>query len=384
MARAEGSQLTDPAATAVESTMFRALAVLRVVLLLNAVGLAWYRRANPDHPAAAAAVIGVLIVWTAIAVVTYARPAWRTPALLVLDLLITAAAILVSLEVKGPQMRATLPGFWVAGVVFAWALHWRWQGGFVAGAVVSICDLLVRAEITQTNYANVFLLVIGGPIVGFLAGLLIDLARDRARAEHAAAAATERARLARVVHDGVLQVLTLVQRKGAEAGGEFAELARLAAEQERALRALVQQAPASAGPSGTVDLVRELTRVATVSPPRVHYTASVEVLFLDRDRADEVVAAVGECVANVARHVSTEADAWVLLEDLGDQVQVTVRDDGPGIPEGRLDSAVREGRIGVAESVRGRIAALGGESRLFSEPGRGTEWELSIPKEAPA
>ena len=66
----------------------------------------------------------------------------------------------------------------------------------------------------------------------------------------------ERARLARAVHDGVLQVLTLVQRRGTELGGEAAELGRLAGEQEAALRALVQgnAATTAAAASGRADL----------------------------------------------------------------------------------------------------------------------------------
>ncbi|HEX5986716.1 MAG TPA: ATP-binding protein, partial [Nocardioides sp.] len=75
-----------------------------------------------------------------------------------------------------------------------------------------------------------------------------------------------------------------------------------------------------------------------------------------------------------------DAPAWVLVEDLGDSVVVTVRDEGPGIPPGRLDAARAEGRLGVAESVRGRIADLGGRSVLVTGPGQGTEWELTVPR----
>ena len=63
----------------------------------------------------------------------------------------------------------------------------------------------------------------------------------------------ERERLARDIHDGVLQVLALVGRRGREAGGEAAELGRLAAEQELALRALIGAPPRRRSPA-TVDL----------------------------------------------------------------------------------------------------------------------------------
>ena len=60
-------------------------------------------------------------------------------------------------------------------------------------------------------------------------------------------------------------------------------------------------------------------------------------------------------------------------------VTVTVRDDGPGIPAGRLDTAASEGRLGVSQSIRGRISELGGEVVIFSAPGQGTEVELRVP-----
>jgi len=44
------SGTADPVSWAVESSMYRALAVLRVVVLLNAIGLGWYRREPLDHP----------------------------------------------------------------------------------------------------------------------------------------------------------------------------------------------------------------------------------------------------------------------------------------------------------------------------------------------
>ena len=77
----------------------------------------------------------------------------------------------------------------------------------------------MRTEVTQSNYGNVFLLLIGGPIVGFMCESLQRMARRARRGRSGRRSpAEERARLARAVHDGVLQVLALVQRRGGELG----------------------------------------------------------------------------------------------------------------------------------------------------------------------
>ena len=78
-------------------------------------------------------------------------------------------------------------------------------------------------------------------------------------------------------------------------------------------------------------------------------------------------------------HVGPSAPAWVLLEATPDALVVTVRDEGPGIPQGRLEEAELAGRLGVASSIRGRVAELGGTASL-STGSHGTEWELSFPR----
>ena len=225
----------------VQDTMLRALGILRFLVLLNAIGIYLLRYDSYDHPLVGALVMVALVAWTAFAVWAYAAPARRTPLLLVADLAVAVAAIGLSPYVKGEGLNATLPGFWVMGVVLAWAILWRWVGGLTAAAVVSIADISIREDFTQKAYGNIFLLILGGAIVGFLSGLLQQMARQRDLAERAAATAAERQRLARVVHDGVLQVLALVQRRGPELGPGGAELGRLAGEQEVRLRGLVQQ-----------------------------------------------------------------------------------------------------------------------------------------------
>ena len=119
------------------------------------------------------------------------------------------------------------------------------------------------------------------------------------------------------MHDGVLQVLSLVQRRATEAGGDAAELGRLAGEQEVRLRALVQgTAPEAAGVTGVTgdgrsDLVDALnllaSRTVTVSVP-------AGPVLLPDPAVHELTAVVRACLDNVTRHVGEGAQAWVLLE----------------------------------------------------------------------
>ena len=365
----------------VQDRMFRWLAVLRVLVLVNAFALLVIRFDNVQKRALAVACAVVMVAWTGAAVWAYLEPARRRPPLLVLDLAVAVGLIAMSPIVKGAGFNATIPGFWVMGALFAWSVQWRWVGGLVAGLVLSVTDLTVRQDIEQVNYGNAFLLVLGGTIVGFLVESLQLMAAERDRAQRAAAAEVERARLARAVHDGVLQVLALVQRRGTEIGGDAAELARLAGEQEVALRTLIraQDAVDGSADTTTTDLRAALAQLA--NRPGVEVATPGTAVELPRRTAAELVAAVGACLDNVAAHVGPGAPAWVLLESLPDRVEVSVRDEGPGIPEGRLADAEAEGRLGVVGSIRGRLAELGGSATLHSGP-EGTEWELVVPREA--
>jgi len=72
----------------------------------------------------------------------------------------------------------------------------------------------------------------------------------------------------------------------------------------------------------------------------------------------------------------------VLVEDEPGLVTVTVRDDGPGIADGRLAEAAAAGRLGVSHSIRGRLRDLGGCATISSVPGEGTEVEFRLPRGA--
>jgi signal transduction histidine kinase len=353
--------------------------VLRVVLTLNMVAVNIHLRAEFVHDRAALLVVVALTVWTCVAIWAYAEPARRTPVLLVADLAIASAGLAVTPWLKGGPADTTVAGFYVMGALFAWAIHWRTVGGLVASIVLVGTDLAIRDHISQSNYGNLFLLTIGGPIIGFLGDSLQRSAMALSAAERLTATQAERARIARAVHDGVLQVLALVQRRGGDLGGEAAELGRLAGEQETRLRALIRAQDSMMPPEfgDTIDLAVELARFeehgsVTVSLPGVPVPMPAKVV-------DELVAAVSSCLDNVVLHVGRSAPAWVLLEAFPDRVVVSVRDEGQGIPAGRLEAAAASGRLGVSESIRGRIADLGGTAELTTGS-YGTEWELTVPR----
>jgi signal transduction histidine kinase len=371
---------SSAAAVAVQDRLYTALAVLRAIVLVNAIALNVYRAANFQHPVAGAVCVLAMVLWTGFATWAYAGASRRRFPLLAADLAIALTLLVLTPVVKGAGFQATVPGFWIMGALMAWSIQYRWVGGLVAGVLLATVDLSLRQEIGQSDYGNAFLLVIGGPIVGFMCASLQQMATDREVAERAAAMAAERARLARVVHDGVLQVLALVQRRGRELGGEAAELGRLAGEQERVLRGLIRaQESVTTRPAETVDLVGELSLLersaaVTVSTP----ATPVE---LPAAAARELLAATRACLDNVRRHVADDAPAWVLLQAFPDRVELSVRDDGPGIPAGRLEEAAAQGRLGVAESIRGRVADLGGTAELVTGT-FGTEWEIVVPRPA--
>jgi signal transduction histidine kinase len=191
------------------------------------------------------------------------------------------------------------------------------------------------------------------------------------------AAITERERIARGVHDSVLQVLALVSARGRDLGGEAAELARLAGEQESALRTLVSGASVARPEGGQLDLAGLLGPLAGA---RVTVSCPAGAVLLAEAPALALAAATGEALDNVRRHAGPDARAWVLVEDDDAAVTVSVRDNGLGFAPGRLKEAEAAGRLGVAQSIRGRLRDVRGTARLTSSPGQGTEVELRVPR----
>jgi signal transduction histidine kinase len=305
--------------------------------------------------------------------------------MLTADLAVAAAAVLITLAVDDPARidagEPTLALVWPSAALLAWTLQWGWKGGLASASVLGVASFVERGDITRATADNVVLLLIAGLVLGYAVDLFRSSQQALDRATALEAATRERERLARSIHDGVLQTLALVERRGTELGGEGAELATAAAEQQRALRALLASTRDDAG-GAAVDTVDVRALLLELESDVVTVAAPADPVLLPEQVAREMRAAVDACLANVRQHVGPEAPAWVLLEVEPDLLRVTVRDEGPGIASGRLEQAAVDGRLGVSQSIRGRVEDLGGELVVTSAPGQGTELEMRLPSSA--
>jgi phage shock protein PspC (stress-responsive transcriptional regulator) len=175
----------------------------------------------------------------------------------------------------------------------------------------------------------------------------------------------ERAEMAAHLHDSVLQTLALMQKRA----GDPREVAALARRQERELRAWLNGTRGDRGATLAAALETEVAEIEDA------HGVPVEVVAVgDRpldERGEALVAAAREAVLNAVKFAPGAAIS-VYAEVRGDEVEVFVRDRGPGFD---LD-AVPADRRGLRESVLGRMARHGGRAEIHTRPGEGTEVEL--------
>jgi signal transduction histidine kinase len=365
--------------TGFQAPLWRAIALYRIAALTYATILVIRNFSHYEQPMLAWPVLAAMAAWTVFTTYAYANPLRRRPPLLAADLVLTAAALAASVPVVGRAAleagKPTLAVAWHVAPVLAWAVAGGRRGGIVAAVIMGATDLIVRAHYDQAAFTGSVLMLLAAIAVGYLVRV-VEVAQERLqRAVEIEAAIRERERLARDIHDSVLQVLALVKRRGAGLDGEAGELARLAGEQEAALRNLVAGHAKPVVDSGFEDL---MTLLGSRVSPTVVLSGPAGPVRLPAATAREVGAAVAAALDNVERHCPSGTKAYILVEDEGGEVTVTVRDDGPGIAPDRLAQAEAQGRLGVAQSIRGRIADLGGTTTIVSAPGEGAEVEIRL------
>ncbi|WP_238146888.1 ATP-binding protein [Ornithinimicrobium murale] len=243
-------------------------------------------------------------------------------------------------------------------------------GRLVIGAGLAVVGLVAlttqNADLGQLRSvaAAVVVALIG---VGLLAApYLTRLWRNLREEQAATARATERADIAAHLHDSVLQTLALIQRRA----DDPTQVARLARAQERELRSWLY-----AGPVGPAATLAGAVAAAGHDVEDLH-GVPIEVIItgdrpLDAD-GQALVNALREAMLNAVRHGEPPVSAYV--EVGGRSVEAFVRDHGEGFD---LD-AVPSDRLGVRESILGRMDRHGGTARLRRLE-HGTEVSLELP-----
>ena len=362
--------------------LWRAAQGFRLFSCVYAFGFQLAINRDLARPGAGWTLFGVLLAWSLTCAVAYLRGFGRRTSWVIAEVVIVVALVLSTYLIASPGWIAGNQSWpttlWATNATISAAIQFGPLGGMGAGLAVMAVSAALKGHLSLNLGREATL------VIELAVGLAVGMAAQTARRAHAelqratrlAAALEERERLSRQVHDGAIQVLALVSRRGREIGGQATELAELASAQERALRRLVSSSvPDTSG--GQIDVsgllrARAGDRVAVSAPP--------DPVLLDAPVAAELAAAVDNALANTEAHAGPDARAFILVEDLGHQVVVSVRDDGVGIADGRLAQAVGEGRLGVSKSIVGRLSSLGGSAELTTSPGAGTEWELTVPR----
>ncbi|TWP45233.1 PspC domain-containing protein [Lentzea tibetensis] len=265
----------------------------------------------------------------------------------------------------------------------------RWTDGALsrgrAGIVRAVAGaLLVGVGIAAFLLNNISFDVLPGALVAVVATLIgvavltvplwMRLVRDLGEERTKRIRTEERAEIAAHLHDSVLQTLALIQKQ-AESSREVKRLAR---SQERELRSWLYGREVGEQPQ-TISLAiaqacAEVEDDFAIAVPQV-VVGDCEL----EDGLFALVQAAREAMVNAAKHAGV-SEVSVYAEVEPEKVTVFVRDRGKGFDP----DAVPEDRHGLSGSIRGRMDRHGGEVRLRTALGEGTEVQLEMPRKTEA
>jgi signal transduction histidine kinase len=306
------------------------------------------------------------------------------------ELVIGATVLVADGWVYDPGRPISLPWSWPATGVMAAGVLYGWRVGLGAALVIGASGLATEFRL-DTNLADpvhafsrMGLWVATGLMAGYVSARLRE-------AEAEVALARAREEVTRRLHDGVLQTLAVIQRRS-----DDTELAALAREQEDDLRQFLAGARSgrSQSPTGADQPSLDQALRSLAGRHRRHYPDNTVRVVLAPDAPEPpapvleaLVGAVGEALTNTGKHAQAST-----VTVYGEPVDpdgsggppssgpapevglfVSVKDNGRGFDAG----AVTE-RIGLARSIRGRIAEVGGMVEIDGRPGRGAEVKIWV------
>ncbi len=207
------------------------------------------------------------------------------------------------------------------------------------------------------------------------------------------AGALERARVARELHDGVIQSLIGLEmevdvlRRQPDASpaavvDRLSHIQRILRQEVLNLRELMQQMkPVDIRPTQLLDfLVAMVDKFQRDTGIPSRFVSTLQEISLPPRICNQLVRIVQEGLVNARKH----SGAHKVLVQLGQQdgrLKLAIDDDGRGFDfSGRLDlfelDAIRKGPLAIKERVR----SIGAELVVESIPGKGSRVEVSLPK----
>jgi two-component system, NarL family, sensor kinase len=326
---------------------------------------------------AIAAFVAVLLKWPVL------RPGWLTATL---DLIFLGALTYAS----AGELQSVRRAFFLVPVLAAFTQTPR----ATALLALATAAAFVGAALAEGRGGDdmwttaAFLLLVGGVSVA-IAKLLVERAeRIQGLADEARALAVraveadegERRRLSFAIHDEPIQQLLAAQLQLRRSVSGNTESARSAAKAVgdalQTLRELtVELHPHSLDQLGLTATLEELAR-AIASHTEVEITLEIDERNLG-ERGVLCYAVVRELLRNAAEHASA-SNVEVVIRHESETLRIVVRDDGKGIPAGRVGEALREGHIGLA-TVFERARAVGGRAEVKASAGNGTTVEVTLP-----
>ncbi len=211
-----------------------------------------------------------------------------------------------------------------------------------------------------------------------------------------AAAVEERVRLARDLHDGLLQSLTgaalqleavhrMMESEPETARERLADIQQTIASEQRSLRSHIRQlkllgAEPPEKPDGDLTArLRELAeRISRQSGPHVELDLKLDAAAVPASLMSDIYFIVTEALFNAGRHAHASS-VRVEMGAVSDMLHITVEDNGIGFPfHGRYDHATLTAvNLGPA-TLKERIASLRGNLTVESTPS-GARLEITIP-----
>lgn len=306
----------------------------------------------------------------------------RHPLVLVLDVLVTLLVVWM-MGPESPLVLATFSTALIIGVLLE-----RRVG--VAVAVVLLAGYVLAAGLASEPGSG-FMVVLGVPtLYVFLVaiGATVRAAqehqavagREVARAREAAAAADERARLARELHDSVGKTLHgialaahalpgWVDRDPQAAAGHARDLAEGAERAAQEARDLLVRMRADEPDRPLAEVLAErCASWASLHGTPCRFTAT-SVVDVSTAARYEMLAVVDEALENVARHARASG-VDVVMRAADDGLEIVVRDDGAGFAV-RADGGSPRGHFGLT-GMQERARSIGAVVTVDSAPGRGT------------